>query len=105
MRFHISMIPQEIIDEYNLTNIMEADGWCYVEIQKAMYGLKESRFIGRVPSHGGFFECGTQRAIASRQGKFFEIIKNRNGKLSHHHQNGNVLNQTSMDIYLFNTNL
>ena len=24
---------------------MEADGWCYVEIQKAMYGLKESGFI------------------------------------------------------------
>jgi hypothetical protein len=42
MRFHISMIPQEIIDdEYNLTDIMEADGWCYVEIRKAMYGLKE----------------------------------------------------------------
>jgi hypothetical protein len=26
MRFHISMIPQEIINEYNLTEIMEADG-------------------------------------------------------------------------------
>jgi hypothetical protein len=45
MRFHISMIPQEIINEYNLTDIMEADGWCYVEIRKAMYGLKESGFI------------------------------------------------------------
>jgi hypothetical protein len=45
MRFHISMIPQELIDEYNLTDIMEADGWCYVEIRKAMYGLKESGFI------------------------------------------------------------
>jgi hypothetical protein len=45
MRFHISMIPQEIIDGYNLTDIMEADGWCYVEIHKAMYGLKESGFI------------------------------------------------------------
>jgi hypothetical protein len=45
MRFHISMIPQEIIDEYNLTDIMEADGWCYVEIRKKMYGLKEIGFI------------------------------------------------------------
>jgi hypothetical protein len=45
MRFHISRIPQEIIDEYNLTDIMEADGWCYVEIRKAMSGLKESGFI------------------------------------------------------------
>ena len=45
MRFHISMIPQEIINEYNLNNIMETDGWCYVEIRKAMYGLKESGFL------------------------------------------------------------
>jgi hypothetical protein len=45
MRFHISMIPQEIIEEYNLTDIMEADGWCYMEIRKAMYGLKESGCI------------------------------------------------------------
>jgi hypothetical protein len=44
MRFHISMIPQEIIDEYNLQDIVE-DGWCYAEIRKAMYGLKESEFI------------------------------------------------------------
>jgi hypothetical protein len=37
-RFHMSMIPQEIINEYNLTDIMETDGWCYVEVRKAMYG-------------------------------------------------------------------
>jgi hypothetical protein len=45
MRFHISMIPQGIINEYNLADIREADGWCYVEIRKATYGLKESGFI------------------------------------------------------------
>ena len=41
IRFHINMIPQEIIDEYNLKLIVEPDGWCYAEIRKAMYGLKE----------------------------------------------------------------
>jgi hypothetical protein len=45
MRFHISMIPQEIIDEYNLNDIVKSDGWYYAEIRKAMYGLKESGFI------------------------------------------------------------
>jgi hypothetical protein len=45
MRFHISMIPQEIIYEYNLQDIVDPDGWCYAEIRKAMYGLKESGFI------------------------------------------------------------
>ena len=34
-----------------------------------------------------------------------KIIKNSNGKLSHQHENGNVLNRTSMDVHLFNTNL
>ena len=27
IRFHISMIPQEIIDKYNLKSIVEEDGW------------------------------------------------------------------------------
>jgi hypothetical protein len=40
MRFHISMIPQEIIDEYTLHDIVDSDGWCYAEIRKVMYGLK-----------------------------------------------------------------
>jgi hypothetical protein len=59
MQFHISMTPQGMIDEYNLTDIMEADGWCYVEIRKAMYGLKESGFIANqelkvVPAKHGY---------------------------------------------------
>jgi hypothetical protein len=79
MRFHISMIPQEIIDEYDLTDIMEADGWCYVEIHKAMYGLKESRCIanqelkvilakqGYIPSKftPGLFTHKTQKIVVS----------------------------------------
>ena len=39
---HISMIPQGIINKYNLTTIVGEVGWCYAEIQKVMYGLKES---------------------------------------------------------------
>jgi hypothetical protein len=45
LRFHISMILQEIIDEYNLEDIMAADGWCYVKIRKAINGLKESGLL------------------------------------------------------------
>lgn len=45
--FHISIIPQEIIDEYNPSTIME-DRWCYAEIRKAMYGLKEAGYLYNV---------------------------------------------------------
>ena len=48
MRFHIDMIPQEVIDEYNLMSIVENDGWCYVEIRKALYGLSQAGYISNI---------------------------------------------------------
>jgi hypothetical protein len=42
-------------------------------------------------------------AIPRDKENSFEIIKELNGKLSHHHDNGNVLNRTSMGNDLFNT--
>ena len=42
------MIPQEIINEYNLTTIVESDGWCYAEMRKAVYGLKEISKLSNV---------------------------------------------------------
>ena len=40
MRFHIDLIPQEVIDEYNLRNKVDPNGWLYCEIRRAIYGLK-----------------------------------------------------------------
>jgi hypothetical protein len=41
----------------------------------------------------------------SRQAKFFKILRIEMKNYSHHNDNGSVLNQPSMDINLFNTNL
>jgi hypothetical protein len=50
----VAIVEEAVVDKADeddppfvpvLHTIMEADGWCYVEIQKAMYGLKESGFI------------------------------------------------------------
>ena len=41
MRMPIADIPQEIIDEYNLQDLV-SNGWIYMEIRKALYGLKQS---------------------------------------------------------------
>ena len=41
IRILIKTIPQNIIDKYNLNDIVE-DGWVYVKIFKGMYGLPES---------------------------------------------------------------
>ena len=50
------MIPQEIIDEYNLLSIVEEDGWCYAEIRKAVYGLKEASYLSNVELKQGLFQ-------------------------------------------------
>ena len=42
------MIPQDIIDEYNLKIIVHKDGYCYAEIRKAMYGLREPGYIANI---------------------------------------------------------
>ena len=45
MRMHLRDIPQEIIDQYKLTNIVDPNGYIYIEIRQAMYGLKQAGFI------------------------------------------------------------
>ena len=42
MKVHISDIPREIIDEYNVIIYANEDRLVYVEIMGAMYGLKQA---------------------------------------------------------------
>ena len=45
MKFHISTILQEIIDKYNLLEIVENNSFVYVKIVKGMYGIKQAGII------------------------------------------------------------
>ena len=49
MKFHIATIPQEIIDDYNLLNIVDNQGYVYVKIVKVMNGLKQLGIIAHKP--------------------------------------------------------
>ena len=42
MRMKLTDFPQEIIYEYKLNNIVNSNGWIYMEIRKALYGLCQS---------------------------------------------------------------
>ena len=48
MKLHLHIIPQEIIDEYALHNLVDEDGWVYLNIVKGMYGLKQAGIIANV---------------------------------------------------------
>ena len=44
----MNMIPQDIIDEYNLKAIVYKDVNCYAEIRNAIYGLFKTGYIANV---------------------------------------------------------
>ena len=46
MIIHITQIPDEIIDGYNVhTYVVENDGYAYVEITGTIYGLAQSGYL------------------------------------------------------------
>ena len=45
MRITLKSIPQEIIDAYNITELVNNQGWIHMRIEKDMYGLKQSGII------------------------------------------------------------
>ena len=40
MKLPLSMLPQDIIYQYNLKDLVAADGYVYMDIRKGMPGLK-----------------------------------------------------------------
>ena len=44
MRIPLKLIPQEIIEEYNLLSLV-SDGHVYIEVQKGMYGLPQAGIL------------------------------------------------------------
>jgi hypothetical protein len=45
MRIPISLIPQEIITEYNLNKLLHSDNYIYIRINKGMYGLPHAGIL------------------------------------------------------------
>ena len=45
MRIHITQILDEIIDKYDVHAYVEHDGYAYVEITGAIYGLAQSGYL------------------------------------------------------------
>ena len=61
MRLRLDIIPQEIIDAYNLTDLMH-DGWIYIEIRKGMYGLPQAgilanKLLRKRLATKGYYHC------------------------------------------------
>jgi hypothetical protein len=62
MRLRLDIIPEEIIVKYNLRNLVDEEGWVYIEIRKGMYGLPQAGIIARQLlkkrlSEKGYYQC------------------------------------------------
>ena len=45
MLITLKIIPQEIVDSYNLTALVDDQWWIYMRIEKGIYGLKKTGII------------------------------------------------------------
>jgi len=46
-KIELSDIPEEVIKEYNLHQLVTPDGWVYVRVTRAMYGLPQAGSLGQ----------------------------------------------------------
>ena len=53
MRLKKDIIPQEILDQDDLPDIVSEDGWIYIEITKGMYGIPQASILAnkKMTSH------------------------------------------------------
>jgi hypothetical protein len=62
MRPRLEIIPEEIIVKYNLWDLVDEEGWVYIEIRKGMYGLPQAGIIAnqllkKRLSEKGYYQC------------------------------------------------
>ena len=58
----MDLIPDEIIDKYHLRNLVNVQGWVYVEIRMGMYGLPQAgilanKLLEKHLSTKGYYQC------------------------------------------------
>jgi hypothetical protein len=62
MRLHLDIIPDKIINHYNLRTIVTLDGWVYIEIWMGMYGLPQAgilanQLLKKCLAIKGYYQC------------------------------------------------
>jgi hypothetical protein len=62
MRLKLSLIPEEIIEQYNLKDKVDDRGWVYVRIEQGMYGLPQAgrlanELLAKRLDKEGYYQC------------------------------------------------
>ena len=62
MRLRLDLLPDEIIDKYDLRSLTDENGWVYVEIRMGMYGLPQAgilanKLLEQRLNARGYYQC------------------------------------------------
>ncbi len=62
MRLRLDILPQEIVDKYNLNKIVVSNGWIWQNLQEDMYGLPQAsilvnKLLKKCLTIRGYFQC------------------------------------------------
>jgi hypothetical protein len=104
MRIHLSLIPQEIIDQYNLMALVH-NGFIYIKISKGMYGLPQAGILAnqllekRLKPHG-YFQCRHTPGLwkhQTRKTMFTLVVDDFGVKYSSRHDADHLINLLRAD--------
>ena len=62
MQLNMKLIPDEIVEKYNLHNKVDDQGWIYVRIEQGMYGLPQvgrlaNKLLAKRLDKEGYYQC------------------------------------------------
>jgi hypothetical protein len=74
MQHQLELIPDKIIRQYNLRDLVNEQGWVYVEIQMGMYGLPQAgilanKLLEQQLNTKGYYHCQHTPGYGATYGK------------------------------------
>jgi len=73
-------IPEEVIKEYNLHQLATPDGWVYVKVTRAMYGLPQAGSLGqdqleKCLNQEGYYQSQTGTGLWKHKTKTIQFVR------------------------------
>ncbi len=78
-KIKLTDIPEEVINEYNLHQLATPDGWVYVKVTRAMYGLPQAGSLGQDQleknlNQEGYYQSQTVSGLWKHKTKSIQFV-------------------------------
>jgi hypothetical protein len=78
-KIKLTDIPEEVINEYKLHQLATPDGWVYVKVTRAMYGLPQAGSLGQDQlekrlNQEGYYQSQTVSGLWKHKTKTIQFV-------------------------------